>query len=97
MIKRLYTQNLVEDLFSKIRLPRKDIIKAITFIFQIITHYAFKNYYINITEFGKFNLSLRKSKKTTHPITYSSYTIPERKILKCKFSQSFINYFNKKI
>ena len=93
MSKTLYTQDLINYLSKNNYLSKKDIIKAITFIFQIITHYTYKKNAINIKNFGKFILTNRNQKKTTHPITRTSYTIPKRKILLCKFNQSMIKKY----
>ncbi len=89
--KNKYSKDIISKVSTLTNNTSKVTGKAITFIIKYITQELANQSIVNIRNIGKFFISTRNRKKTTHPITAKEYIIPKRNIITCKFSKNLIH------
>ena len=92
-MKTQSTKDLIHALYESNNKSKKEITKALYFIFNFLLKTVLKKQRFHIVGFGEFNLKQRKPKTTRHPKTKKITLIPQRQTLTCTFSQSLRQQF----
>jgi len=87
--KTVYTGDFIVHAATQLGLSKKDAGRAVTIVCRSIVMYCCEDAVVSIKQFGRFFLTLRQAKHTTHPITKKRYVSPAKKIVLCAFSRIF--------
>ncbi|RAP28985.1 hypothetical protein DID78_04355 [Candidatus Marinamargulisbacteria bacterium SCGC AG-343-D04] len=82
------TNDLTQYLYETSNKPKKEISKALFFVFQQLLLAVIKKNSFKIVGFGEFRLNERKERSVLHPATQKRAKVPKRNIIFCKFSKS---------
>lgn len=82
------TNDLIYFLNENNNKSKKDIKRALFFIFRQLLYSIMNGYSFKIIGFGEFFLKKRNEKEVHHPITKKKVNVPVRHVIRCKFSQS---------
>ena len=82
------TNDLIYFLNENSQKSKKDIKRALFFIFRQLLFSILNGYSFKIVGFGEFFLKKRKAKEVHHPLTQKKVKVPDRNVIRCKFSES---------
>ena len=76
--------DVIENLYEKLNLPRKEIVKVVDSVFDIIREILQKEDKLMVSGFGDFIIRNKKARKGRNPKTGSDIVISARRILTFK-------------
>ena len=86
--------DVIENLYEKLNLPRKEIVKVVDSVFDIIRETLQKEDKLMISGFGDFIIRNKKARRGRNPQTGSDILISPRRILTFKPSSVFKTNLN---
>ncbi|MBN1548032.1 MAG: integration host factor subunit alpha [Syntrophaceae bacterium] len=75
---------IVESIYDKIGIPKKDCVRIVESLFDIIKDDLYKGNNVMISGFGKWTVKAKKARKGRNPQTEADLTIDARKVVTFK-------------
>ena len=86
--------DVVESIYEKLGMPKKDCVRIIESVFDIIKSEFAKGDHINISGFGKWTVKEKKKRRSRNPQTGESLMIEARRVVTFKPSYVLRNKVN---
>lgn len=96
LIENFTREDIAESLHNEFGLTKKDCLKFVSDILEIIVKGLKENGKVKVHNFGTFKIRRKKSRIGRNPKTKVNFTITERNVLSFKPSKNVLNYLNKK-
>jgi len=79
--------DIIESIYEKLGIPKKDCVRIVESVFEIIKDDLDKGNDVMISGFGKWTVKAKKKRKGRNPQTGESLMIDARKVVTFKPSQ----------
>ena len=76
--------DIIESAYEKLSIPKKDCVRIVESVFDIIKDDLGKGSTVNISGFGKWTIKAKKKRKGRNPHTGEALTIDARKVVTFK-------------
>ena len=76
--------DVVESIYEKLDMPKKDCVRIVENVFDIIKAEFVKGNHVNVSGFGKWTVSTKKKRRGRNPHTGESLMIEARRVVTFK-------------
>ena len=76
--------DVVESIYEKLDMPKKDCVRIVENVFDIIKSEFVKGNHVNVSGFGKWTVSTKKKRRGRNPHTGESLMIEARRVVTFK-------------
>lgn len=87
--------DIVENIFDKVGLLKKDVSDVVELVFEAIKHTLAKGEEVKLSSFGTFTVKQKRPRRGRNPQTGQDMTITARKVLSFKSSHILRDTMNK--